>query len=324
MKVVPEVVQKISEAQHILAMSHISPDGDAIGSLLGLGLALAPIKERVALCCADPVPMECRHLPHWAIIAVPPVRGRVDLVISLDCSEIDRLGSAYDAHALGRVPVLNIDHHTTNVRFGDVNWVEPRAAATAQMLVCLLETLHISIGREIATCLLNGILTDTLGFRTSNTNSEVMATAVKLMNAGASLSELTDRIFNHRPLSTIRMWSLALQGLDLDGRVVWSEITREMRVQAGYEEDGDAGLVNFLNTASEADMSVVFDELPDGRINVSMRAVPGYDVSRVAFELGGGGHPQAAGCTLSGHLADVKTQVLSRLQQAWDAQTSSR
>jgi phosphoesterase RecJ-like protein len=324
MKVVPQAVQKIAEARRPVAMCHVSPDGDAIGSLLGLGLALTPIKDRVTLCCTDPVPTECKHLPHWEMITAPPVEGDVDLVISLDCTEVGRLGKAYDVEALGRVPIVNIDHHATNVGFGDVNWVEPQAAATAQMLVCLIEALRIPPSREVATCLLNGILTDTLGFRTANTNVEVMDAAVKLMKAGASLSELTDSIFNHRPLSTIRLWALALQSLCLEGRVVWSEITRDIRGRVGYQEDGDAGLVNFLNTAGEADMSVVFDELPDGRISVSIRAAPGYDVSRVAFELGGGGHAQAAGCTLSGRLADVRTQVLSRLHQAWDVQTLSR
>ncbi len=311
--------QRLADAGRILAICHISPDGDAIGSLLGLGLSLRKMGKKVVMACADPVPVIYHHLPHWREIVRSPT-GPFDLVISLDCSDLERLGKAYDPEALSGVPIVNIDHHATNVRFGTVNWVDTTAAATAQMLVRLIEALGVPIDRDIATCLLNGILTDTLGFRTSATTPQVMETAIRLMNAGASLSKLTDHIFNHRPLATIRMWSLALQDLHLEGRILWSQITQSMRRYVGYEENGDAGLVNFLNTANEADIAVVFDETADGRVNVSMRAGAGYDVSQVALALGGGGHPQAAGCTLRGPLEDVRERVLSLLHRAWEEQ----
>ncbi len=311
--------RRISDADRVLAICHVSPDGDAIGSLLGLGLALQKMGKRVVMACSDPVPVMYRHLPHWDEIVRSP-SGDFDLVVSLDCSDLERLGKAYDAAALAGVPIVNIDHHATNVNFGVVNWVDTTAAATAQMLARLLDVLGVPLDREIATCLLNGILTDTLGFRTPSTTPQVMETAIELMNAGASLSQLTDRIFNHRPLATIRMWSMALQNLHLEGRVLWSQITQDIRRYVGYEENGDAGLVNFLNTANEADIAVVFDEMADGRVNVSMRAGPGYDVSQVALALGGGGHPQAAGCTLFGPLEEVREKVLSLLHRAWEEQ----
>ena len=311
--------RRISDADRVLAICHVSPDGDAIGSLLGLGLALQKMGKRVVMACSDPVPVMYRHLPHWDEIVRSP-SGDFDLVVSLDCSDLERLGKAYDAAALAGVPIVNIDHHATNVNFGVVNWVDTTAAATAQMLARLLDVLGVPLDREIATCLLNGILTDTLGFRTPSTTPQVMETAIELMNAGASLSQLTDRIFNHRPLATIRMWSMALQNLHLEGRVLWSQITQDIRRYVGYEENGDAGLVKFLNTANEADIAVVFDEMADGRVNVSMRAGPGYDVSQVALALGGGGHPQAAGCTLFGPLEEVREKVLSLLHRAWEEQ----
>jgi phosphoesterase RecJ-like protein len=142
------------------------------------------------------------------------------------------------------------------------------------------------------------------------------------MQAGASISELTDRIFGHRPITTIQMWAMTLQSLHLEGRILWSEITQSMRKRIGYKENGDAGLANFLNSANEADIAVVFDELEDGQVNVSMRSVLGYDVSQVAFDLGGGGHTQAAGCTLPGPLEPARARVLSMLHQAWSAQNS--
>jgi phosphoesterase RecJ-like protein len=233
---------------------------------------------------------------------------------------VDRLGEAHDAKRLDGMPIVNLDHHPTNTNFGEVNWVEPTAAATAQMLVHLIRSLHIPLDVEIATCLLHGILSDTLGFRTPNTTPDVLRTATELVELGAPLSYLSDRIFNQRPLETIRLWSLALQQLTLEGRILSSEITNQMRQLVGYDQEGDAGLVNYLNTANEADIAVVFSELQDGQISVSLRSASGFDVSRVAVELGGGGHAQAAGCTLPGPLEAAKASVLPLLRQAWSAQ----
>ena len=322
-KMEEKAAQRISSSESVLIICHVSPDGDAIGSLLGLGLALRSRNLRVTLACGDPVPEHSRHLPCWEIITQTPL-GRFDLIISLDCSDIDRLGKVYDPEALSGVPIINIDHHTTNKDFGQINWVDPQAAATAQMLVRLIRALRIELTPDIATCLLNGILTDTLGFRTAATTPEVMETAFLLMSAGASLSQLTDRAFNHRPFSTIQMWSMAMQDMHLEGRILWSQVTQEIRQHVDYRDNGDAGLANFLSTANEADISVVFDELGDGHVNVSIRAVPGYDVSQVALSLGGGGHPQAAGCTIAGPLETARAQVLSMLHQAWNAQASQR
>jgi phosphoesterase RecJ-like protein len=187
-----------------------------------------------------------------------------------------------------------------------------------------VEALHIPLSVHVATCLLHGILSDTLGFRTSNTTADVLKTATRLIEAGAPLAYLTDRIFNHRPLGMIQMWTRALQQLKLEGRILYSEITQGMRREVGYDQDGDAGLVNFINTTNEADIAVVFSELQDGQINVSIRSVVGYDVSKVASQLGGGGHAQAAGCTLPGPLEDAKARVLLLLQQAWNVQTLQR
>jgi phosphoesterase RecJ-like protein len=332
MNTVAQAAKRISEADNTLIVCHFAPDGDAIGSLLGLGLALREKGQRVTMMCADPIPVQYHYLPQWQAIATPQVDAAptpeasdpVSLIVSLDCGDLARLGKAYDPESLKGVPIINIDHHATNVNFGEINWVDPTAAATAQMLVPLIRALKVPLTRDIATCLLTGILTDTLGFRTATTTPQVMATSIELMNTGASLTALTDQIFNHRPMETIRMWTMALQNLHLEGRILWSEITQRMRERVGYTQNGDAGLASFLSTANEADIAIVFDELGDGRVNVSMRASPGYDISKVAFRLGGGGHPQAAGCTLPRSLSAVKTQVLSLVQQAWNEQTREK
>lgn len=329
MKVEKQTTERIASAQSILVGCHVSPDGDAIGSLLGLGLALEQNRKHVTMICPDPVPEDCHHLPGWETIVGPSAgwerpADQSAILVSLDCSAPDRLGQVYGADWLDGIPIVNIDHHPTNTFFGQVNWVEPAAAATSQMLVYLIEALHLPLDVNVATCLLHGLLSDTLGFRTSNTTAEVLKTATRLIEAGAPLTYLNDRIFSQRPLGMIRMWTHALQRLTLQDRILCSEITQQMRQEVGYEQDGDAGLVNFMNTTHEADIAVVFSELRDGQINVSMRCAVGYDVSQVALELGGGGHAQAAGCTLPGPLGKAKDRVLPLLQQAWAAQALRR
>jgi phosphoesterase RecJ-like protein len=140
------------------------------------------------------------------------------------------------------------------------------------------------------------------------------------MDRGAPFSALNDLIFNRRPLTAIQLWSLALPQMTLQGRILSSAITQGMRQRAGYDLEGSAGLVSYLNTANEADIAVVFDERPDGTVGVSMRSVLGIDVSQVAVALGGGGHAQAAGCTVPGPLGAAQEQVLSRLHETWASQ----
>jgi phosphoesterase RecJ-like protein len=319
---------------------HHSPDGDALGSLLGLGLALerAPLHPppTVYMVCSDPVPEDARHLPEWERVVTPESAAwgeragwldadpRASAIVSVDCSSPDRLGIAYDLALWADVPLLNIDHHPTNTCFGELNWVEAEAAATAQILVRLIRALDAPLDVEIATCLLHGILTDTQGFRTSNTTPAVLRTAVELMDHGAPFAALNNLIFGRRPLAAIQLWSKALGHMTLYGRILCSAITQEIRQQVGYHLEGSAGLVSYLNTANEADIAVVFDERPNGEIGVSMRAVPGFDVSQVAVSLGGGGHAQAAGCTLPGPLAAAQERVLSLLSQSWERQAADQ
>jgi phosphoesterase RecJ-like protein len=313
--------QFIRQARHILIICHIMPDGDAIGSLLGLGWALRKLGKEHTLACADPIPDSFAYLPGSEAVVAHP-KGNCDLVISLDCSDLKRLGAAYDQNSLRGVPILNIDHHVTNVGFGSVNWVDPNSAATAQMVLTLIERLEVSLDLNIATCLLNGIVTDTRGFRTPNTTPAVMEAATKLMTVGASLPEITDRVFNRRPLAMLCLWGKALSTAQLDGRIIWTEISQTMKHECGLNNDSDDGLVSFLTSANEADVGVVFTEKDDGTIDVSIRSMPGIDISSVAMGLGGGGHPQAAGCNLSSTLAKARETVLAELRRSLREQTA--
>jgi len=316
----PEVL--IGEARRILLICHVNPDGDAVGSLLGMGWALRELGKQCVLACSDPVPPVYHYLPGSEMVTDQP-QGTFDLIITLDCSDLRRLGSVYDSQDLVGVPIINIDHHVTNVNFGTVNLVDPKATSTAEVVLELLQLLEIPVNQTIATCLLNGLVTDTRGFSTPNTTRQSMQAAIALMDAGAPLAKITDQVFNRRPLADIRLWSEALRTVHLEGPIIWAEITPAMRQECGFTEAGDAGLANFLITANEAEISVVFSQQTNGQIEVGMRSVPGVDVSAVALDFGGGGHPQAAGFAINGSLFEVREQVIAALKQAWLEQNSS-
>ncbi len=241
-------------------------------------------------------------------------RGSFDLLVSLDASDPGRLGKAFAE--LRGVPLLNIDHHITNTHFGTINWIDPSAVATAEMVFWLAEDLGVTLDAELASILLAGIVGDTLGLRTANVNARVMQEVTRLMEAGASLSALVDALFNRRPLAAIRLFGQALAGVRMEDGVVWTVITREMRAASGLTHANDLSLSSFLIGAEEARIAAVFTERDDGKVEVSMRARPGYDVARVALAFGGGGHPPAAGCLLPGPLEEVIPTILAALKAA--------
>lgn len=286
-----------------------------MGSLTGLGRALCHLGQEPILACPDPIPPSFDYVPGTDAI-VQQVGGPFDLVVALDCSDRSRLGHLAQAPGVADVPLLNIDHHLTNVGFGEVNLVDPLASSTAEVVLRLLESMAIPIDSQAATSLLVGIVTDTRGFRTSNVTARAMEAALRLVEAGASLADVAREGLDRRPTSAIRLWGAALSQMQVEDRVIWTSVPLSMRREAGYEESGDAGLSSFLVGADEADVAAVFVEEPDGRIEVGFRAVPGFDVAQVALQFGGGGHALAAGCDLPGPLDEARTRVLAAL---WDS-----
>jgi phosphoesterase RecJ-like protein len=280
---------------------------------MGLGRALRQMGREPILACADPIPAKFNYIPGLEAV-VRNVSDPFDLIISLDCSDVERLGRFTQMQAFKSAPLLNIDHHLTNLNFGDINLVDARASSTTEIVLQLLEYMAVPLDPELATCLLVGIVTDTRGFRTSNVTVQVMEAALRLMNAGASLPIIAQHSLDSRPTTAILLWREALSSLQIQDRIVWTTISLAMRRAAGYIGNGDAGLVSFLVSADDADVAVVFVEREDDRVEVSLRAVPGFDVAQIALQFGGGGHALAAGCSLSDPLEEVQAQVLTALQ----------
>jgi phosphoesterase RecJ-like protein len=339
-------VDLIHRSTTILLICHVSPDGDAIGSLLGLGLGLLTLGKNPILACESTPSEKFSFLPGFESIVSKVESDRFDLVIAVDSSDISRLGSVFSADRLAGIPLINVDHHVTNLEFGDVNLVDPKTASAAEVVLTLLDHLGIELDPEktpalcanpsaagdeaarqmqqIATCLLTGIVTDTLGFRTSNVTPRVMEAANRLMRAGASLSQITHNSFNQRPLTDLKLLARGLSRMQARDGLAWSEITLHDRQLCGITGDVDVGLVGALVRTKEVHMAAVFTETEDSQIEIGFRADPGFDVAQLALSLGGGGHPAASGCTIDGPLEAAKARVLPMLRAALEDQSRNK
>jgi phosphoesterase RecJ-like protein len=307
------IADLFQRAHRILLVAHVGPDGDAIGSLLGLGSLLEAQGKEVTLACEDPVPDAYSWLPGSSRITRKGT-GSYDLVVGLDCSDERRMGQVFDGELAG-VPLLNIDHHVTNTGFGAVNWVDPSSVSTTQMILTLADAMGWELTQPVAVCLLTGLVTDSRSFRTANVDDAALKVALRLTSAGASLREITHQVFDRRSLASTRLWGRAIDALHLEDGILWTEVTHAMRREWQLNDNGTSGLVNFLSAVREARVVVVFSERNNGTIDVSMRSERGVDVAQVALRLGGGGHPQAAGCTLQEDLPQARQRVLAELRR---------
>jgi phosphoesterase RecJ-like protein len=300
--------ERFGAAQRVLLVTHIRPDGDAVGSLIGLGLALQQNGREVQMVIEDGVPSEYRMLEGSSQVLRKP-EGQFDLVGLVDCSEVERAGNVLKDWPM---PDINIDHHCTNMGFARVNLVDPQAVATAEIVADLIPALGMKITTPVAAALLTGLVTDTIGFRTSNVTPKALRLAAELMETGVDLSELYKRTLIDRSFEAVRLWGAGLTKVERTGRLVWTTLTKADREAVHYPGRDDADLINILAAVEDTDISVIFVEQPNGSVKVSWRAQPGFDVSKVALQFGGGGHAAASGAEIDGSLADVQTAVLEQ------------
>jgi phosphoesterase RecJ-like protein len=301
--------QLFQAASRIEIVSHIRPDGDAIGSLLGLGLSLEAAGKEVQMVLQDGIPVSFRHLPGSQKVVRRPT-GPFDLVVVVDCSDLKRTGGV-----VTHQPDLNIDHHITNLNFARLNYVMPVTEATCSILTEALPEWGLPLNEQVAQALLTGVISDTLGFRTSNVTPNTLRLAAGLMEKGANLAELYNRALIRRTYEAARMWGLGLERLQRDGRLVWTSLTLEDRHRSSYPGNDDADLVNILSSIDESDIGVIFVEQKNDHVKVSWRAQPGWDISGLALQFGGGGHPAAAGADILGALPEIREKVLSATRQ---------
>ncbi len=306
-----EARKMIEGAESILIASHVGPDGDALCSTLGLGLALKNAGKSVQMVLSDGAPEGYDHLEGIEDIQRKS-SGKADLVIAVDCGDQERLGSSISKQD---GVDINIDHHMTNTNYGKLNIVDAESVASCAQIAEYMLDFGLNFSDGIDAVLLTGMLTDTLGFRTSNMNAQALRIAADLLERGANIQLLYERALMKRSFEAMRYWGSGLLKLERENGLIWSTLTPEDRKVAGYKKSDDADLINSLASTEGAKITVLFIEQDDKKqVKVSWRSRGDYDVATLAASFGGGGHRAASGATMKGSLEEVQKQILKASQ----------
>ena len=311
-----EAFTAVDAAQRILLVTHVEPDGDAIGSMLGLGNALRQQGKYVDMAVDYGVPSYLAFLPGADNVLPKLDSGEWDVMISLDASDEERSGHVGVYGRAHSRTVINVDHHASNTLFGDIYLIMANAVSTTEIIQDWLTKIGHPLDRSIADPLLAGLVTDTLGFRISKVSAHTLKLAVALMDAGAPLYDIIENTLSNRDFRDVQLWQRILPSVTLQDRVVTGVVRLEDWQGVGLEDETDSGLVSYLITTNEAKVAAVYKQTNDGKVEISFRSKPGFDVSAVAVALGGGGHTQAAGVTIPGTLEQVIAKVTPMLKAA--------
>ncbi|MBI4457692.1 DHH family phosphoesterase [Candidatus Uhrbacteria bacterium] len=305
-----EAHEILRQARSILVVSHRKPDGDTLGAACAvLNYARSIGKDAVGF-CVDVLPEQYRYIPGTERYANDPsvfLTARPDVIAVFDASDLAFAGVLDFIAAVPHQPtIINFDHHATNVRFGDINALNVTASSTAEVVYDFLNAGGVEITREIATCLLTGILTDTGSFSNPATTASSLEAASDLLRRGASIHEVARRLMRNKPLKALHLWGAVLARLKYDERlgVATTAIFRKDLEESGVEDEHVEGLSNFLNSFLNAKVVLVLKELPGGLVKGSFRTADEIDVSAIAKLMGGGGHKKAAGFTAQGRIVE--------------------
>ena len=310
-----QVVELIEAKRRFGITSHIRPDGDSLGSSLGLYWLLRALDKEPEVIMRDPVPHAYEKLPGAGEVRVTPAIDRqYDAVFVIECSDITRPGLA----DLDKQFVVNIDHHSTTALFGTINWIDSTASAVGEMVYNLCKAIGVRPTREIAECVYTALVTDTGSFHYSNTTERTFKVASELVRAGVKPAKISQAVFSNYPWSKIQLLSevLATARRDSTGRVACMRQTLEMQRRAGAsDEDGD-GFVNYPMSCGQVEAVAFLKEAAPGVYRTSLRSKGDVNVARIAERFGGGGHRNAAGCTLHGEWDETEQLIVSLLQEA--------
>jgi phosphoesterase RecJ-like protein len=314
-----KIAEAIRAGQTFLISSHTNPEGDAIGSMLALSLGLKSLGKKVQGLNQDPVPEMLMFLPGAEDIANQiHSRIRFDVAFVLDCGNQDRLGNALEAvKQAGKI--INIDHHTGNSHFGDLNLVDPTASSTAEIIYDLLQVIPIEFAKPVAENIYTGILTDTGSFRYSNTSARAFTVAKACLLAGVDPWRVAEKIYETQPLTRLRLLQLALATLEVtgDGRISWMTVSRRIMEESGASVGLTEDLINYPRSLRGTEVALLFREVASDEYRISLRSRGTVDVAKIAREFQGGGHPNAAGCSLGGSLSAVKEKILTAVRRAF-------
>lgn len=314
MSVLEQIKEFIGKAKKILIITHENPDGDAVGSSLGLMNGLKKLEGKEIDVVIPEVNEMYSFLPGFEEIKKEANPDAYDLCIALDSSDLDRLGKCKDLFEKIEDTIV-IDHHITNQNYGDVNYVNAVASSTCQNIIVILATLDISINKDVATCIYSGILTDTGGFR-YNVQPETFEFAGMLLETGIDLARIYKRLFDETTLARTKLLGRAINNLEIleDGKVAFTYVTEKDMQELGNKDGDQENIVNYGRNIEGVEVSVFLRE-KDGKYKVSMRSNEYLDVSVIATMFLGGGHVKAAGCEIAKSLEEAKEIIISEIKK---------
>jgi len=312
-----QVLTEIEQRERFVLTSHARADGDAVGSSLACCEILRRMGKQAEVILRDGVPRVYHQLPFAeGVIHADRVNGSYDAAILLECDSIQRTR----LEGLEKRFLINIDHHKSGRAFANVNWIDPQAIATAEMVYRLARKAGVAISPEIATCLYTAVLTDTGAFMYEGTNQHTFELARELVLAGADPAHCARHIYFGHSTAKMRLLGLALSALQREGALAWIWVTQEQMERTGAKEEDCEGLVNYALAIGDVEVAAFFRELPDRRFRVSLRSKGGLDVAHIAEEFGGGGHACASGCSVDGPLHAAVESVLGKIRGKSPAQ----
>ena len=315
----PQLLSALKNANSILLCTHISPDGDAVGSTLAMGLGLKKLGKNVVMACADEVPEIYGFLPcAEEFKTAEQLNGlSFDTALAIDVSALHRLGAVSDAFFSAKMK-LQIDHHPDNPDYADINVVDGKMPAAGVLVKYFLDALSVPLDPEIAACLYCALSTDTGNFCFSNTNAAAFSVMADLMNAGLDLSSIARRLHLLHKEAHLRLLGRVLNSLKIfqDGALAGMTLTQEDYRAAQAHSEHREGIVNYALNIPGIKMAYLIEEMADGNVKASLRSVPPLDVSAVARQFGGGGHAQAAAFQCEGTLFEVRSALEEALIHA--------
>jgi bifunctional oligoribonuclease and PAP phosphatase NrnA len=306
-----EVLESIERRNRFVLTSHARPDGDAIGSALACSEILRCMGKDADVVLHDPVPRIYQPLPFAdRVVQAERVNGNYDAAIILECDSIQRTHLEGLEHRF----LISIDHHLSGRPFAHVNWIEPEATATAELVFRLAREAGVKITPEIATCLYTALMTDTGSFMFRGTNEHTFTLARELVLAGADPAHCARNIYFAHSTAKMRLLGAALSNLHREGPLAWIWITREQMERSQAKEEDCEGLVNYALSIGDVEVAVFFREMADGRYRVSLRSKGALNVAQIAEGFGGGGHECASGCSMDGPLSIAVARILEKIR----------
>ena len=312
-----QVVELIEAKSRFAITSHVRPDGDSLGSSLGLCWLLRALNKDVEVIMRDPVPHAYQQLPGAKDVRVTPaVDDHYDSVFVIECSDITRPGLI----DLEKQFVVNIDHHSTTALFGKINWIDSTASAVGEMIYNLCKATGVRVTKQIAECVYTALITDTGSFHYSNTTERTFKVASELMKTGLKPAKTAEAVFASYPWSRIQLMGAVLSTArrDSTGRVAFLRHSLEMQHSAEASDEDADGFVNYPLTVEEVEAVAMLKECEPGVYRTSLRSKGDVNVAKVAEKFGGGGHRNAAGCTLRGTWEEAEEKIIGLLQEAVD------